>query len=93
MNMILLEGTSSGLFTDLIQNIGSFILRAIGLLPDSFVNEYLVDNNFEFLGFLNWFIPFYDFAYITSVWTGVMLIVFGSRVTLKVGDKVARLLK
>lgn len=97
MNLILLAGDvgyeSPNIFVGFLQSFESFCLRTIGLLPDSFVNDYLTENNFDFLQYLNWFIPFYDFAVITGVWCTVMAALFAGRVALKLGDKISRLLK
>ena len=68
-------------------------MRVIGLLPDSFVNEWLTENNFDFLGYLNWFIPFYDMASITAVWLTAMGAIFAGKVALRIGDKIAKLFK
>lgn len=68
------------------KNIETFIARILYILPDSFINSYLTDNNFEFLGFLNWVIPFYDFANITELWLIAMVAIFAGRVALKFGS-------
>ena len=88
-----LEGSHLDIINGILSSFGNFILRGIGLLPDSFVNQYLTENSFDFLQYLNWFIPFYDFAVITGVWCTVMAALFVGRITLRLGDKISKLLK
>lgn len=72
-----------------LDSIGSFFLRFIRVLPDSFVNSYVTNNNFEFLGFLNWVIPFYDFVDITTLWLAAMIAVFAGRVSVRFGSAIS----
>lgn len=90
---IILEGEVLDQMNGILHSFGTFFLRAIGILPDSFINQYLTENNFDFLQYLNWFIPFYDFAVITGVWATAMSALFLGKVTIKLSDKMARLLK
>lgn len=78
---------------DFFDNIGSFLLRVVGLLPDSFINEYLTGNNFEFLSFLNWVIPFYDFKVISELWIVAMGSLFAGRVALSMGSALSKIFK
>ena len=93
MNAIILDGELLDQINGLLRNFGTLLVRTVGLLPDSFINEYLTENSFDFLQYLNWFIPFYDFALITTVWLTAMGALFAGRVALRLGDKVAQLLK
>lgn len=97
MGFILLAGDPAPNILDIINgwigSLSTFFMRVIGLLPDSFVNEWLTENNFDFLGYLNWFIPFYDMASITAVWLTAMIALFAGKVALRIGDKIAKLFK
>lgn len=55
------------------------ISSVLSKLPGSFINYYLTNNNFDFMGYLNWFIPFYDFKTITSYWLSAMLALFAAK--------------
>lgn len=78
---------------DLFDTVGSFVLRVLDFFPDSFINDYLTGGNFEFLSFLNWVIPFYDFKVISGVWVLAMTGIFAGRVALSMGSALSKIFK
>lgn len=57
------------MLADIIDIIFSLLTGILSILPASFVREYLLKiGDIEYLGYVNYFIPFYRFVEIGQAW-------------------------
>ena len=73
--------------------LSNFITDIGSYLPDSFLSQYISQGTFDFLPFLNWIIPFYDFVDITTDWLLCVSLLFTCVIAQGVGNKISTLIK
>ena len=67
--------------------LSSLFGKVFSFLPDSFIKQFITTHDFDFLGKLNWFIPFYDFVAITKLWAACCVAFYAYKIATTYGSK------
>lgn len=70
--------------------ISSLFSKIFSFLPDSFIKQFIESHDFDFLGKLNWFIPFYDFVAITKLWVACCVAFYAYKIATTYAGKIIK---